>query len=357
MFRKLSSDPIYLVAVLPALLSATAQGHHAYTEFDQRRIVDVEGTLVTANWRNPHTVLEVQTQDENNQTVTWEIEGPPINHFRRNGVPLEIYEVGSTVTVAGWPSRRSDTRMYSTNILSEDGRESVLWTDQTRWNETAYGLGLDAPVVAESNDSADEPTLFRVWTSGYARPGIPDDMDAHPAALFMRVQFPLTESAIAARDAFDPVMQSAQVGCIPKGLPLIMVQPYPIEFTDQGDVIVLRMEEYDTVRTIHMNGSGTAPAETSLLGYSTGRWDSDTLVVNTSHVANQLMANNGVPLGDGATFVERFTVVEDGARLAYTVEITAPDTLTEPTTLGRSWIVTPGERVMPFECTDLYDGG
>lgn len=349
---------MFRIATIASLLlcSAMAVGHHAYTEFNNREIVEVEGTLISANWKNPHSVLEVQLQDENNQTVTWEIEGSPMNHFRRNGIPIEIYEVGSTVKVAGWPSRRSNTRMYITNILSEDGRESVLWTDQARWNETAYGVGLDEPVVAETDASADEPTLFRVWTSGYARPGIPDDMDAHPAALFIRVRLPLTESAAAARDAFDPVMQSAQVGCIPKGLPLIMVQPYPIEFTDQGDLIVLRMEEYDTVRTIYMNGTGTAPAETSLLGYSTGSWDGDTLVVNTSHVTNQVMTPDGIPLGEGATFVERFTVVEGGARLAYTVEVTSPDTLTEPTTLTRSWIVTPGERVMPFECTDLYSG-
>ena len=83
-------------------------------------------------------------------------------------------------------------------------------------------------------------------------------------------------------------------------------------------------------------------------------WETGAAPIDTSHVAPQLMTPTGVPLGEGATFVERFTVVEDGARLAYTVEVTSPDTLTEPTTLTRSWIVTPGERVMPFNCTDLY---
>ena len=345
MFRSLAT--IILLFCAQITLS-----HHTYTEYDRGTIAEVEGVLVSADWKNPHAVLQVQTRDENGQSITHVIEGPPINHVRRNGVPLEIYETGSRVKVAGWPSRRSSTRMYITNILSEDGHESVLWGTRTRWNETAYGLGLDLEVAAEPQNTAEEaPTLFRVWTSGYARPGIPDDMDAHPAALFM-TRLPLTKAALAAREAFDPVQDTTQEGCTPKGMPLIMVQPYPIEFIDEGDRIFLHMEEYDTVRTIHINGTGPgADEELSLHGYSTGRWDGDTLVVRTTGVAARYMNQDGTPLGEGATFVERFTVVEEGERLAYTVEVTSPEVLTEPTTLSRSWIVTPGARVMPFDCT------
>ena len=349
MFRSLTTASFLLASLI-------AHGHHAYTEFDTGQIVEVEGTLVTANWRNPHAVLEVQLQGESDPPVNWEIEAPPINHFRRNGVPLEIYEIGSTVKVAGWPSRRSDTRMYGTNILSEDGLESVLWLTETRWNETAYGLGLEGPIESEAQQAAaDAQTLFRVWTSAYGRPGIPNDPDSGPGTLW-RTPLPLTEAARLARDSFDPETQSVTPGCIPKGMPLIMGQPYPIEFVDRGDVIEFRLEEYDTVRTVHMNGSGTAqevPVETHL-GYSTGHWDGDTLVVETSHVRTQYMAPRGVPLGEGAIFVERFTVGKEGSRLFYTVQITAPDVLIEPVELSRSWIVTPGERVMPFECIDPY---
>lgn len=33
----------------------------------------------------------------------------------------------------------------------------------------------------------------------------------------------------------------------------MMEQPYPMEFCRAGDDIVLRLEEYDAVRTIHMD--------------------------------------------------------------------------------------------------------
>ena len=51
-----------------------------------------------------------------------------------------------------------------------------------------------------------------------------------------------------------------------------MSQPPPMEFIDRGDTILLRMEEYDTVRTIHMTAAadpGTQPR--TPLGYSVGR--------------------------------------------------------------------------------------
>ena len=35
-------------------------------------------------------------------------------------------------------------------------------------------------------------------------------------------------------------------------MPQIMSQPMPIEFVDERNAIVIRLEEYDTVRTIHM---------------------------------------------------------------------------------------------------------
>ena len=105
-----------------------------------------------------------------------------------------------------------------------------------------------------------------------------------------------------------------------------------------------------------MNGNGAAQEapEVSHLGYSTGYWEGDTLVVETSHVRTEDMAPRGIPLGEGASFTERFTVGEEGSRLLYTVRITAPEVLTEPVERSRSWIVTPCERVMPFECIDPY---
>lgn len=109
---------VALFMILPAIAGA----HHSYVEFDDRRTIEIEGTLTDAGWHNPHARLLVTTSDGRR----WEIETSPVNHLRRLNAPLEVYEVGSTVKVAGWPSKRSASRTYGTNILSSDGQELVL---------------------------------------------------------------------------------------------------------------------------------------------------------------------------------------------------------------------------------------
>ena len=90
------------------LVPTTATAHHSYVEFDDKTTVEIEGTLVAAAWQNPHTHLTVKAIDGSNRS--WDIETAPVNFLRRVDAPLELYEVGSRVKVAGWPSRRSAAR-------------------------------------------------------------------------------------------------------------------------------------------------------------------------------------------------------------------------------------------------------
>ena len=56
-------------------------------------------------------------------------------------------------------------------------------------------------------------------------------------------------------------------------MPAQMGNPYPMEFTQVGDNIELRFEEWDALRVIHM-GDNVADPDTiplSKMGYSVGR--------------------------------------------------------------------------------------
>ena len=59
-------------------------------------------------------------------------------------VPLEIFQVGDTVKVAGWPSKRSNVRLYGTNLLADDGQELVMSRySKPLWSTKALGYGSD----------------------------------------------------------------------------------------------------------------------------------------------------------------------------------------------------------------------
>ena len=65
-------------------------------------------------------------------------------------------------------------------------------------------------------------------------------------------ELPYTAAARAAQATWNPLADDPFLKCTPRGMPSIMNNSLPIEFVDQGDIILLRLEEWDGRRTIHM---------------------------------------------------------------------------------------------------------
>ena len=133
--------------------------------------------------------------------------------------------------------------LWLTNMLLPSGQEILFGAAvQPRWSQQTIGRDIRSAVAADSQNLG----LFRVWTNV-----------TNPPA-FWGNNLPLTPSAAAARAAFDPVADEPTANCAPKGMPFIMEQPYPMELVRDGDDILLRMEEYDTVRRIAMTDAARA---------------------------------------------------------------------------------------------------
>jgi hypothetical protein len=113
---------------------------------------------------------------------------------------------------------------------------------------------------------------------------------------------------------------------------------------------MLRIEEYDAVRSIRMGAAAVGAAQPAApYGHSTGKWEGRTLIVETTRVQPRRY-DNGVLQGSRARYEERFTPSADGARLHYTITVTDPDVFTRPVEMQRSWVWRPNERVLPFNC-------
>jgi len=161
---------------------------------------------------------------------------------------------------------------------------------------------------------------------------------------------PLTAAARAAQASFDPIKDEPTLNCAPKGMPFIMEQPYPMQLVREGDYILLKMEEYDTVRAINMATPVDNPVARSLLGRSRGRFEGESLVVTTTDLGYPWLNGTGVPLGPNASIEERFTLNADGSRLDYTMTVTDAATFTQPVTFRKAWEWRPGEQVRAYEC-------
>jgi len=138
--------------------------------------------------------------------------------------------------------------------------------------------------------------LFRVWST------IMSDPAAFP---MFKGGYPLTVAGKAGLAKWNP-RDNVLLKCGTKGTPLIMISPLPMEFSKDGDKIIMRLEEYDTVRTVHMNAKDVAPAAHTLYGYSRGRWEGTTFVVETDHIAAGYFDHEGTPQSAEIKTVERF---------------------------------------------------
>ncbi len=329
-------------------LPITVFSHHSFSAwFDRARIAELEGELTEVRWQNPHVRFTIRTIDEAGQETFWDTETFAVSGISRWGITPELFSVGDRVKVAGNPSRRGRNQLWIWNILLPSGEELLFGEREPRWSERVIISG--EPLPAREGESSDPSKgIFRVWSTGSGTPFLLPEV-LNPNFDFSR--YPLTEAARSALAAFDPFEDDPTVDCVPKGMPAIMEQPYPMEFVEQDGNILLHIEEYDLIRTIHMGSDADGDTQSaSSLGYSVGRWEGDDLIVTTTNVNWGYFDSVGIPLSDAAVMVERFMPTEDGARLNYQMTVTNPSTFTHPVKLEKYWIWRSDIKVGRYEC-------
>ena len=327
-------------AAIAALFSVSFStfAHHSMSEFDRNVVEEVEGTMSRVSWKNPHVLFEVTSADG----TVYVLEGSAVSSQRRRGLTGDEVSVGDAVRVAGWPSTRRDNYIQVNHVLVErTGLEMLVGgAREPRWVDESMGGNREFLVESSPADTTVDG-IFRVWSQG-------------TGAWFFsgRGGYELTPEAQAAAAGWDDIADNPIIECVAPGMPSLMGNPYPMEFTQVGDNIELRFEEFDALRVIHM-GDAVEDPETQPLshwGYSVGRWEDDTLVVDTSRVGWHYFDRTGAPQTPAVRINERFTVVENGNRLNYLMTVTEPDTLVEPFVWDAYFQWKPGEVVGAYEC-------
>ena len=77
-----------LVACGCMFIADSAFGHHSGSEYDHRRVIDIEGKLVEIAWQNPHVHFGVRTTDASGKVMTWDIETNSVSILRRTDTRL-----------------------------------------------------------------------------------------------------------------------------------------------------------------------------------------------------------------------------------------------------------------------------
>ena len=161
---------------------------------------------------------------------------------------------------------------------------------------------------------------------------------------------PLTPRAQADLGAFDP-LDDPVIRCVPPGFPRSGLIIYPFEIVQTDGLVVFLYESFGMVRRIYMDGRSLPDyLPPAISGYSTGRWDEDALVVETSRVTPGLLSGGGIRQYGDVSVIERYRLVDEGRGLEADVTITAPETFVEPWFRGFTWELDPEGMIFESIC-------
>ena len=113
-----------VVVSLGVLLSVMipVNAHHSFSvEFDAKKPLKLEGTLVEWEMINPHSWFHMDVKGDDGEVVRWMVEGGSPNQLIRMGVTKKTISVGTELIIEGYQARDGTNKAVGRNFVLPDG--------------------------------------------------------------------------------------------------------------------------------------------------------------------------------------------------------------------------------------------
>jgi hypothetical protein len=238
--------------------------------------------------------------------------------------------------------------MLAAMILSLDPRAGLA---QTAGSPASASSAPGIPRLADG-----KPELSGVWD----RPYVPDmtrtSRDQQGAG-----ELPYTPAGAEKFRAYDAGRFDYTGHCLPQGMTRSMNSPFPIEIIQAPKRLAILFEAWNVFHVVPTDGR-LLPRnlEPTWIGTSAGRWEGDTLVVETKGFNGKTNLDTvGHPHSDQLRLTQRFTR-SDARHIAYEVIVDDPVTYTKPWKNARTFTLRPDWEIMEYSCMennkDLLEG-
>lgn len=138
--------------------------------------------------------------------------------------------------------------------------------------------------------------------------------------------------------------------CLPWGS--VLDGPFPIKFIQSPSVIIILMEDVFSYRQIFMDGrSHPKDGDPTWMGHSIGRWDGDTLVIDTANFNDKSWSPAGRPHTEKFHLTERIRRPDLG-HLEIETTIEDPGTYAKPWTTKRASTLAVGDEIGEYICAE-----
>lgn len=315
------------LVVTAALLPVPLAAHHSFLAFDAEKEAIVRGTISDYQFRNPHVYFMVDVPQESGEVVTWKIETETRNDLYRNGWRDDSLRSGEVVSVRVNPPK--DPAVKFGRLISV---------------EKSDGMVLATPNADDTTGRANivpATDLNGVWLPIQAS--------------FFEYRTKL--GAVASEEGNRARAELASSGavdrralCIEHPIPLRMglAHVHEIEIVSD-DLVLIHSEDDAQARRVYLGGAehpeSIAVDDRNYTGHSTGRWQGDTLVVDTIHF-------KPIPgeVGPRKQLVERYRLSDDKTHVVIDFTVEDPDYLTAPVSHTYLWQHSPHIVRLPFSC-------
>jgi hypothetical protein len=144
--------------------------------------------------------------------------------------------------------------------------------------------------------------------------------------------------------------------CYMPGLPRATYMPYPFQIVQGNKDILFVYEFASSNRIVHMSNHTEAPVD-SWMGWSNGKWDGDTLVIETEGFNDQSWFDRaGNHHSEALKVTERFSMQGDNV-LMYEARMEDPKTFTRPWTIRMPLYrrLEPNVQLLEFKCVEFSE--
>jgi hypothetical protein len=301
---------VLLASAATALLEGPASAHHSQSMFDTSREVLFQGTVVRFDWVNPHMYLIIETTGPDGKPVRVEGEGLAITQARADGLKREALRPGTRVVMRANPNRGGPGKQVRIlDVTTQDGEIHPFYAASTR-------------------DRTLKPanSLAGRWAPSRQALG---------AAFGAMAGWPVTPAGRAAQKNL-----AADGLCYVEPIPFLAMLDEMRAIEMGKDEVVMRFDNSGdiVVRRVRMNAAHPAKVQPSRQGHSIGRWEGDTLVIDTiGFEPDPSGLGMNVPSSTRKHTIERLTLTEARTRLRYEITVEDPAYLTKPATLVQQW--------------------
>jgi len=332
-------------------LATPVLAHHSFGEFQMNVPLNLSGTLKVMHLVNPHSYMEIEVVDASGKKSRMRCEMRAATLIKRSGWTTDMFKSGQHVEIEGHPHRTDPSACYIETFKIGDApkmnRNDQIQTKAVDTSKRPLRLADGQPNI--SGDWAVEQLVLTVPPSGGNGSMIPKSLSADFAAGKItsqqvqatqppRPKIVYTDEGKKAADSFNRLSpkDNPWFACKPTSFIRDWTADWPINrfaqktMANGEKVIDITYGLYNFDRRIHV-GMARHPdrLKPSYAGHSIGRWEGNTLIVDTVGFAAGVLSPP-TRSSEQMHIVERFTFDPQKFSLRRDYSVTDPVYLAAP---------------------------